>query len=383
MSKNYHATGQISWYFRGMSYRKPQLGERHKQEKARVAGDKARLFIQGSITLGVIGLFLMIFDGLRREGVERSGQVVFYEPNVDVTTKGLNYTNKAKEGFAFAQLDQIVSDEKGSATIGFPEGSSIKVFPKTSISMRGLDYRRSGRRDRTIQLDSGVIFARVSQNIGSESQLGILVGNGVINARQGAGFRVSATSGGSTIVDVAAGKVVLRTSKGRKEIGAGGRGILNGNAEPTTGAASDGAAVSKIYQALGRYDSGDNGLVGVERGVMRFVDPVFSRIGINPGSYFNFMETDTARLALAKTEILALRKAFEGMSEMPETLNPVTLDGVNLPGEQRDRLMGSLAGFTIDSYQKQGSNDYTLRARARDSVGTPLVLTRMGVKEGK
>jgi FecR protein len=366
-----------------MSYKQPQLGARHKQEKARVAGDKARLFIQGSITLGVIGLFMMVFDGMRREGVERSGQVVFYEPNVDVTTKGLNYTNKAKEGFAFAQLDQIVSDEKGSATIGFPEGSSIKIFPKTSLSIRGLDYRRSGRRDRTIQFDSGTIFARVSQNLGPESQIGILVGNGVINARQGAGFRVSAVSGGSAVVDVAAGKVVLRTSKGRREISAGGRGILNGNAEPTVGAATDGAAVNKIYQALERYDGGDNGFTGAERGVMRFVDPLFSRIGLNPGSYFNFMETDTARLAIAKTELLALRKALEGMGETPETLNPVTLEGVSLASGQQERLMGSLAGFTLDSYQKQGNNDFIIRARARDSVGTSLVLTRTGVKEGK
>jgi hypothetical protein len=121
----------------------------------------------------------------------------------------------------------------------------------------------------------------------------------------------------------------------------------------------------------------------MERGVMRFVDPLFSRIGINPGSYFNFMETDTARLALAKTELLSLRKAFEGMSETPERLNPVTLEGVSLQSEQMERLMGSLAGFAIDSYEKQGNNGYTIRARARDSVGTPLILTRNGVKEGK
>jgi hypothetical protein len=367
--------------FYAMSYQRP-LSARHKQEKARVAGDRVRLFIQGAITLGVVGLFIVLFDGMRREGVERSGQVAFYEPNVDVTSKGINYTNKANVGYAFAHEDHVASDDKGSATIAFPEGSSLKILPKTSLTVRRLDYRRSGRRDRTFQLDSGTIVARVSQNLGSESQVGIIVGGGIVNARQGSGFRVVA-NGSSAFVDVAAGKVVLRTTGGRLEVGTGSRGILNGNATPIAAAVPDGAAVAKIYNALEKYDGSFGGIASAERGVLGAFDPLFSRIGLNPGSYFNFMETDTARLALAKTELLVVKSTIAGATESPETVNPVTLEGINLQSEQRDRLLGSLAGFAIDSYQKQGERGFTLRARARDSAGTPLVLTAAGIKEGK
>lgn len=115
----------------------------------------------------------------------------------------------------------------------------------------------------------------------------------------------------------------------------------------------------------------------VEQKLLALCDPLLQAAGWTPGSQ-NPADTDASRRAAAQVCLRRLQEHLAALSEVPKTVNPVTLAELELPEELRQIMAESLHGGTISGYQSRGQNEYTLYARARDSAGTKFELTEAG-----
>src|SRR5205823_5291823 len=110
--------------------------------------------------------------------------------------------------------DVIRTGADSTATLVFPDGSAVQVEPNTEFQVRLLDYARGGERDRSFMVRSGSIVAHVSKFFGGQSRATMCTPTTVAAVR-GTGFRVQYDpQRKETFVQVADGKVAVRTAAG-------------------------------------------------------------------------------------------------------------------------------------------------------------------------
>ena len=115
---------------------------------------------------------------------------------------------------------------------------------------------------------------------------------------------------------------------------------------------------------------------------MGFLNPMLQKIGLVSGGW-SIADNDDARRLAAATQLKNMGKTIEGAGAAPGVLSLGTLSELGMDQAERDRALLSFAGAMLDSYEKQGTNGYTIRVRARDSSQTPYLLTERGVRQGK
>ncbi|MBM3460142.1 MAG: hypothetical protein FJX77_16605 [Armatimonadetes bacterium] len=137
----------------------------------------------------------------------------------------------------------------------------------------------------------------------------------------------------------------------------------------------------RLATQLARYERPPGFLENLERGLLRFCDPVLRLVGLAPGG-FSLNALDFARRTAAATALRDLAKYLEAVGDdVPDTLNLTGLEELQVAPQIRERILGQFAGRMLESYRKTGRNRYLVRARARDAAQTLFELTPQGVRE--
>jgi len=337
--------------------------------------------VKGLLVLAAIAFVALLIDGARREGDEFYANLAAFKPTIGVHRSESSLS--VKEKMQLENKDAINTTSNGSATVAFPDGSAVVVEPSSKFVVRLLDYNRGPKRDRSFMLLSGSVFSRISHLFGKKGQTLICTPNAVAAAR-GTGYRVTYDpSSNTTVVEVVDGKVALRNAGGRVEIPKGQTGVAVGNQPPTLGAASHQQELARLFNRLARLDPKIPPIIQFERDALAFLDPVLEFVSLTPRGW-NFMDNDWARRAATKRELQIMEQAFEAANgDVPDELNPITLSELSLTQVEKEKMLDSFAGFTIDRYEKRGPNSYRVVVRSRDSVGTTYEMTESGVREVK
>lgn len=333
------------------------------------------------LTLAAVAFVIALLDGARREYDEFYANLSSFRPQVAVrrSKNKLPVTEKMR----LQNKDAVSTAANGTATVAFPDGSAILVEPNTKFEVQLLDYNRGPKRDRSFLLRSGSVFTRISRLFGKKGQTLICTPNAVAAAR-GTGFSVTFDpSANSTLVEVIDGVVALRNAGGRVEIKKGQTGTAVGNRPPFLGSLGRPQALAQRFNNLARLDPPQNPLVKLERDSLSLLNPVLQLVALTPGGW-NFGENDWARRSATRGGLKLLQQSMEAVvGDVPDALNPVALTELGLEEAEREKILGSFAGFAIDRYEKRGQNSYRILVRSRDSVGTVFQLTEAGVEEVK
>ncbi len=351
-------------------------GYSRKAEKTRMATDRVgelgRLIL---LCLGV-GLAVLLLDGFRRDYGNLSAVLVAHGGSVTIAIPGdgKQVELPPNDGTGLDVGASITTGPGSFATLAFPDGSSIRIEASSSLTIRMLDYFRSGRRDRAFSLAGGSAFVRHSANAGPLSLLSVDTGGSLAVGKAGSAWRVSNSSGVARI-EAVGGSAVLKTASGRHEVRTGQQVDSDGKTSTFPGT----QPLRQLSSALTRYEVKPNFWTKAVAGATRFLDPLLQRIGVTAQGW-NPDKTDFTRRMATLASLKKLATLFR-TNDAPETLNPVSLTELS-DGEETDRLKKDFAGMAIDSYQKQGTG-YVLRVRARDSIGTPFEMTNGKIREGR
>lgn len=362
------------------------------ESRARTNADDRRARVRGGadyitdairllLTLAAVAFAIALLDGARREYGEFYASLASFQPQVAVRRS----KNKlpVTEKMPLQNKDAVSTAANGTATVAFPDGSAILVQPNTKFEIQLLDYNRGPKRDRSFLLRSGEVFTRISKLFGKKGQTLICTPNAVAAAR-GTGFSVRFDpSANSTFVEVIDGVVALRNAGGRIEIKKGQTGTATGNQPPFLGNVGRPQALTQRFTSLARLDPPQNPLEKFERDSLSLLNPVLQLVSLTPGGW-NFGENDWARRSATRGGLNLLQQSLEALTgDVPDRLNPVSLVELGLEDGEREKILGSFAGFAIDRYEKRGQNSYRILVRSRDSAGTVFQLTESGIEERK
>jgi hypothetical protein len=122
--------------------------------------------------------------------------------------------------------------------------------------------------------------------------------------------------------------------------------------------------------SLRRFEQPPHWLQRIEWGLTNLLDPFLQILGLAPGGW-SYASTDFARRTACMEALRRLRVHLESLNEVPEYLNPVTLQELTgLHPKEKERILSAFAGNMLESYRKVGRDQYIVRARARDKKRT-------------
>lgn len=287
---------------------------------------EAPSWLKTLITVTLVVLVALIADGIRRESKEFKATLVSFSGSVSVFQNTTNQWVPAKPEMALRDKDVVRTGANGTAILVFPDGSAIQLEPNTEFEVRLLDFVRGGVRDRSFMVRFGSAVAYVSQFFGAKSQATVCTPTAVAAVR-GTGFRVvydPATK--QTIVQVVDGSVRFRTP------------ITETASQPGQMAAASGyqlvgtQPLSPEYQRvlaatvtqLRRFEQPPSLLQRIEWAINNALDPFLQILGLTPGGW-SYASANFARRTMCMEALRRLRTHLESLNELPDYLNPVTL----------------------------------------------------------
>jgi hypothetical protein len=335
------------------------------------------------ITLTLFVLVALIADGIRRESKEFKATLVSFSGSVTVFQSTTNQWVPAKPEMALKDKDVVRTGANGTATLVFPDGSAIQLEPNTEFEVRLLDFVRGGVRNRSFMVRFGSAVAYVSQFFGARSQATVCTPTAVAAVR-GTGFRVvydPATK--QTVVQVVDGSVRFRTP------------IAETASQPGQMAAASGYQLSgtqplspeyqRILSAnvaqLRRFEQPPNLLQRIEWAINNALDPFLQILGLTPGGW-SYASSNFARRTMCMEALRRLRIHLESLNEVPDYLNPVTLQELTgVHPKEKERILSAFAGNMLESYRKIGRDQYIIRARAKDKKRTLYEMTIAEIRQ--
>lgn len=334
----------------------------------------------------IVVIVALVFDGVRREGQELGAHLAQISGDVQVQKGGAGAATPGAANMALGNKDMITTGADGSATVVFPDGSSVQVEPKTKFEVRLLDFARGEVRDRSFMVHSGAAVARVSKFFGAQSSATVCTPTAVAAAR-GTGFRVYYDeTKKQTYVGVVDGTVTFKTSAGSVETPSGQLVAANGFevSRAQVMNANQAARIGTNFATLGQHEKPPGWLTKVEYALNTFFDPLLQLLGVAPGGW-GYNASYAARRSTCQE---ALRRLFQHMQtisdeNLPDHVSLVTLAELSVDDELRPRIMDQFAGNMLESYRKTGVGAYEITARARDKKKTLYRLTPAGVSEVK
>lgn len=335
------------------------------------------------ITVTLVVLVALIADGIRRESKEFKATLVSFSGSVSVFQNTTNQWVPAKPEMALRDKDVVRTGANGTAILVFPDGSAIQLEPNTEFEVRLLDFVRGGVRDRSFMVRFGSAVAYVSQFFGAKSQATVCTPTAVAAVR-GTGFRVvydPATK--QTIVQVVDGSVRFRTP------------ITETASQPGQMAAASGyqlagtQPLSPEYQRvlaatvtqLRRFEQPPSLLQRIEWAINNALDPFLQILGLTPGGW-SYASSNFARRTMCMEALRRLRTHLESLNELPDYLNPVTLQELTgVHPKEKERILSAFAGNMLESYRKIGRDQYIVRARAKDKKRTLYEMTIAEIRQ--
>ncbi|TGN17982.1 lipoprotein LipL45 [Leptospira idonii] len=118
-----------------------------------------------------------------------------------------NTEEKAQLGISLKTGDNIVTGDNGKVDVQFPDGSSIRISPKSVIDFSKLSQNNSGTTDTQIALVSGKVFAKVNK-AKKEDNFTVVTPTAIAGVR-GTSFIVESPEGKPSKVKVVDGAVAL------------------------------------------------------------------------------------------------------------------------------------------------------------------------------
>jgi len=344
---------------------------------------EAPSWLKTLITVTLVVLVALIADGIRRESKEFKATLVSFSGSVSVFQNTTNQWVPAKPEMALRDKDVVRTGANGTAILVFPDGSAIQLEPNTEFEVRLLDFVRGGVRDRSFMVRFGSAVAYVSQFFGAKSQATVCTPTAVAAVR-GTGFRVvydPATK--QTIVQVVDGSVRFRTP------------ITETASQPGQMAAASGyqlvgtQPLSPEYQRvlaatvtqLRRFEQPPSLLQRIEWAINNALDPFLQILGLTPGGW-SYASANFARRTMCMEALRRLRTHLESLNELPDYLNPVTLQELTgVHPKEKERILSAFAGNMLESYRKIGRDQYIVRARAKDKKRTLYEMTIAEIRE--
>ncbi len=334
------------------------------------------------LLLGLTVLAALVGDGIRRESKEFKASLVTFFGQVSVLPHGQQGWRTPEPNMMLRDKDLVRTGANSSATIIFPDGSAIQLEPNTEFEVRLLDFARGERRDRSFMVRFGAAVAYISQFFGAQSQATICTPTAVAAVR-GTGFRVVYDPNTQkTFVQVAEGAVRFRTPVGEamfqpgQMVAATGYQLQRAQGLPQPAQRALTAQVGQLRQ----YEHPPSLLQQVEWFLTNLLDPVLQILGLTPGGW-SYAANNFARRTACKEALRRLRIHLESLDEVPNYLNPVTLQELGLNPQERDRILSAFAGNMLEGYRKVGRSDYIVRTRARDKKQTLYEMTIAEIRE--
>lgn len=329
------------------------------------------------ITLALVFLVVLIADGIRRESKEFKATLVAFTGNVQVLPHEKGQWVAAQPNMALGDKDLVRTGQQSSATLVFPDGSAIQLEPNTEFEVRLLDFARGGLRDRSFMVRFGSAVAHLSQFFGARSQAAVCTPTAVAAVR-GTAFRVVYDPvNQQTLVQVVEGSVRFRTPIAETPSQPGQATSASGY--QLAGAAPLPPEVQRFLFAqvapLRRFEQPPHWLQQMEWGLTNLLDPFLQILGLAPGGW-SYASTDFARRTACMEALRRLRVHLESLNEVPDYLNPVTLQELTgLHPKEKERILSAFSGNMLESYRKVGRDQYIVRARARDKKRTLYEMT--------
>lgn len=322
-------------------------------------------------------LVILVGDGVRREAKEFKATLVAFAGSVMVLQRGSNRWVVASMDMALRDKDVVRTGVNGTATLVFPDGSAIQLEPNTEFEVRLLDFVRGGLRDRSFMVRFGAAVAYVSQFFGVRSQATVCTPTAVAAVR-GTGFRVVYDPNTKqTLVQVVDGAVRFRTPITETASPPGQMAAASGY--QLTGTQPLPPDYQRVLTAtvnqLRRFERPPHWLQQIEWTINNVLDPLLQILGLAPGGW-SYASTNFARRTMCMEALRRLRAHLESLNEVPDDLNPVTLQELTgLHPREKERILSAFAGNMLESYRKVGRDQYIVRARAKDKKRTLYEMT--------
>ncbi len=325
----------------------------------------------------------LVADGIRRESKEFKAILVAFSGSVQVMLHERGQWVPASQNMALRDKDLVRTGQQSSATLVFPDGSAIQLEPNTEFEVRLLDFARGGLRDRSFMVRFGSAIAYVSQFFGVRSQATVCTPTAVAAVR-GTGFRVVYDPvNQQTVVQVIEGSVHFRTpiaetpSQPGQATSASGYQLASVVVLPSSAQRMLAAQIA----FLRRFEQPPHWLQQIEWGLTNLLDPFLQILGLTPGGW-SYAATNMARRTACMEALRRLRIHLEGLNELPNYLNPITLQELTgLHPKERERILSAFAGNMLESYRKVGRDQYIVRARARDKKRTLYEMTIAEIRQ--
>jgi hypothetical protein len=131
---------------------------------------------------------------------------------------------------------------------------------------------------------------------------------------------------------------------------------------------------------LKQYEKPPGWLDGLEKSLVNALNPLLQVLGIMPGGW-GYQAVDAARVTACQQQLRVLATELEASAggEVPDTINLVTLEELQLAPKDRENILKTFEGGMLEGYQKTGRNQYVVRARARDKAHTLFEVVPGGV----
>jgi hypothetical protein len=132
---------------------------------------------------------------------------------------------------------------------------------------------------------------------------------------------------------------------------------------------------------LRRFEQPPNLLQRIEWAINNALDPFLQILGLTPGGW-SYAASNFARRTMCMEALRRLRTHLESLNEVPDYLNPVTLQELTgVHSKEKERILSAFAGNMLESYRKIGRDQYIVRARAKDKKRTLYEMTVAEIRQ--
>ncbi len=333
------------------------------------------------IGLGII-VIAIIADGVRRENQEFYATITHVYGQVQIHADAQSGGKAARVDDKLQDRNVIRTGAQSQAVLDFPDGSVVSVGPDSQMVVKLLEYNRGGAwRARSLFLQCGQVWAKVSPHFGKESEMKIYTPSSVAAVR-GTMFSVyQDPKGRKSDIMCSDGTVQAQGLTGAPQ-------ALTPNSSATVSAGRATGRTRRMSSEQTGYfrrpelwkDTPEpHWLKTAELTITQTLDAPLTILGIGKASPYvgcaNF-----ARRAAAQEQLRRIFLNIEGQ-KYPEYINPGTIEELDIPPDKVRIILSSFHGDAIELYrQLEGGRGFIVFARARDTKRTLYKLTPYGVE---
>jgi ferric-dicitrate binding protein FerR (iron transport regulator) len=370
---------------RALREEKQRQDKRKRQRRAVNVWAQVRRYLDKRVLLALaLLLVIIIADGVRRENREFEARLTELSGEVWWAESESDSEQLAEEGHRFVDGNSIRTGPEATATLHFPDGSFVTMEPDTEMVVRLLEYNRAGKwRMRSLYVKAGKIINGISPEFGQDSEFRVYTPTCVAAVRGTVFYVEQDPYGQEGQVACYEGTVSTRGHSGF------GVSVTPGDvAYVPRGGQPDAYAAQEIGQepdfgvgALWEPPPGAGPLQRFEYGVTYMLNAPLNILGIGKAGWA-LGTLDAARRTTCQTALSKLNNYFYSAREIPDYLDPATLQPLRIDPKMRRAILEEFHGGAISFYETQPrTRSFTLYVRARDRNRTLYKLTSAGVQK--